>query len=34
MFEKKPDAALLGAPGRMQIFGNRMPIPSRMPRRE
>ncbi len=34
MFEKKPDAALLGVPGRTQIVGRRMPTPSKMPRRE
>ena len=34
MPEKKPDAALLGAPGRTQIVGSRMPTPSRKPRRE
>ena len=34
MLEKKPDAALLGLPGRMQIVGRRMPMPSKKPRRE
>ena len=31
MFEKKPDAALLGVPGRMQMVGKRRPMPSKMP---
>ncbi len=30
----KPEAALLGLPGRTQIVGRRMPIPSKIPRRE
>ena len=34
MLEKKPEAALLGVPGRMQIVGSRMPMPSMKPRRE
>ena len=34
MLEKNPDAALLGSPGRMQMVGRRMPIPSMKPRRE
>ena len=34
MLEKKPDAALLGLPGRMQMVGRRMLMPSRKPRRE
>jgi hypothetical protein len=34
MLEKNPDAALLGSPGRMQMVGNRMPMPSMKPRRE
>ncbi len=33
MLEKKPDAALFGSPGRTQIVGRRMPMPSRKPRR-
>ena len=33
MFEKNPDAALFGAPGRTQIVGSRIPTPSRNPRR-
>src|SRR5262249_61236817 len=33
MLEKKPLAALLGRPGRMQMVGRRMPIPSAKPRR-
>ena len=32
--EKKPLAALFGLPGRMQMVGRRMPMPSRKPRRE
>ena len=32
--EKNPEAALLGRPGRMQMVGNRMPMPSMKPRRE
>jgi len=31
MLEKKPEAALLGKPGRMQIVGSRMPMPSMKP---
>ena len=31
--EKKPDAALLGLPGRTQMVGNRRPTPSRKSRR-
>ena len=31
MPEKKPEAALLGLPGRTQIVGSRMPIPSKTP---
>ena len=34
MSEKKPEAALLGLPGRTQIVGSRMPMPSKKPRRE
>src|SRR5215204_2408036 len=34
MPEKKPEAALLGLPGRTQIVGSRMPMPSKKPRRE
>src|SRR6185437_3622781 len=34
MLEKKPDAALLGRPGRMQMVGRRIEMPSRKPRRE
>ena len=34
MLEKKPDAALLGLPGRTQMVGRRMPMPSKKPRRE
>ena len=34
MFEKNPDAALFGAPGRMQTVGSLSPMPSRNPRRE
>ena len=34
VFEKNPDAALFGAPGRMQIVGSLRPMPSRKPRRE
>ena len=34
MLEKKPEAALFGAPGRTQIVGRRMPTPSKKPRRE
>ncbi len=34
MPEKKPDAALFGRPGRTQIVGSRMPMPSKNPRRE
>ena len=33
MPEKKPEAALFGLPGRTQIVGRRMPMPSKMPRR-
>ena len=33
MPEKKPEAALLGLPGRTQIVGRRMPMPSKKPRR-
>src|SRR3954469_25934488 len=33
MLEKKPEAALLGLPGRTQIVGSRMPTPSKKPRR-
>ena len=33
MLEKKPDAAWLGRPGRMQMVGNLMPTPSTKPRR-
>ena len=33
MFEKKPDAALLGLPGRTQMVGSRMPMPSNSPLR-
>ena len=33
MLEKNPDAALFGAPGRMQMVGSRMPTPSTKPRR-
>ena len=33
MPEKKPDAALFGLPGRTQIVGRRMPMPSKKPRR-
>jgi len=33
MLEKKPDAALLGVPGRTQIVGKRMLSPSKKPRR-
>ena len=33
MFEKKPDAALFGLPGRTQMVGSRMPTPSRKLRR-
>lgn len=33
MPEKKPEAARFGLPGRMQIVGRRMPIPSKKPRR-
>ena len=32
MFENRPDAALFGKPGRTQIVGRRIPIPSRNPR--
>ena len=32
MLEKKPDAALFGLPGRMQMVGRRMPMPSKKPR--
>ena len=32
MFEKSPDAALFGAPGRTQIEGKRSPTPSKNPR--
>ena len=31
--EKKPDAALLGLPGRTTMLGSRMPTPSQKPRR-
>jgi hypothetical protein len=31
--EKKPEAALLGRPGLMQMLGSLMPIPSIKPRR-
>ena len=31
--EKNPDAALFGLPGRTQIVGRRMPMPSKKPRR-
>jgi hypothetical protein len=34
MLEKKPEAALFGAPGRMQIVGRRMPMPSKVPLRD
>ncbi len=34
MEEKKPDAALFGLPGRTQMVGRRMPMPSMRPRRE
>ncbi len=34
MLEKKPEAALLGAPGRPQMVGRQMPMPSTKPRRE
>src|SRR6516225_8838128 len=34
MLEKKPDAALFGRPGRIQMVGRRIPIPSMKPRRE
>ena len=34
MLEKKPEAALLGRPGRIQMVGSRMPMPSMKPRRE
>ena len=34
MPEKKPEAARLGRPGRMQMVGRRRPMPSRKPRRE
>ena len=30
----EPDAALFGLPGRMQMVGRRMPIPSKKPRLE
>ena len=33
MFEKKPEAALFGLPGRTQIVGRRMPMPSSSPLR-
>jgi len=33
MPEKKPEAALFGLPGRTQIVGRRMPMPSMNPRR-
>ena len=33
MLEKKPEAALLGLPGRTQIVGRRMLRPSRKPLR-
>ncbi len=33
MPEKKPEAAAFGAPGRMQIVGSLMPIPSKKPLR-
>ena len=33
MLEKNPEAALFGAPGRMQMVGSRMPTPSTKPRR-
>ena len=33
MLEKKPDAALLGLPGRTQMVGRRMLSPSRKPLR-
>ena len=31
--EKKPEAALFGSPGRTQMVGRRMPMPSMKPRR-
>ena len=34
MPEKKPDAARFGAPGRTQIVGSRIAMPSMNPRRE
>ena len=34
MLEKKPEAALFGLPGRMQMVGSLMPMPSKKPRRE
>ena len=34
MPEKKPEAALFGLPGRTQIVGRRMPMPSKKPRRD
>jgi hypothetical protein len=34
MPEKNPEAALFGLPGRTQIVGRRMPMPSKKPRRE
>ena len=33
MLEKNPDAAWLGLPGRMQMVGSRIPMPSTNPRR-
>ena len=33
MLEKKPEAALLGLPGRTQMVGSRSPMPSKKPRR-
>ena len=33
MLEKNPDAARLGVPGRTQIVGRRMAMPSTKPRR-
>ena len=33
MPEKKPEAAMLGLPGRTTMLGSRMPTPSQKPRR-
>jgi hypothetical protein len=34
MLEKKPEAARLGLPGRIDMVGSRIPMPSKNPRRE